>query len=99
MDASLISELVLSPGLITTLEKIEQLKKENKKDEAYKETIAALDMIRISGAILRWTLAEQCREKGDFTSAEALFAKAIEHMRKKDPKELKVIDAIKNDLK
>lgn len=97
MDLEKISGLVLSPGLVATLTKIEQLKKENKIEEAREETLKALNMIRISSAVLRWNLAEQYRQKDSF-SADALCAKAIDHLRKDAPEELKIIDAIKREM-
>ena len=94
----LFKKLPLSPGLKVALEEIELLESEKKISTAFDKTIESLGMIRISDAILRYKLAKLCHQKGDTCSAKALFAKAIEHLRKEVPAEQLVIDAIKKEI-
>lgn len=91
-------QLPLSPGLKTAIEKIEKLEIEGKPDEAFNEILASLAQIRISDALLRFKLAKACNKKGDTISAKALFEIAIKHLRKEDPLELQIIDAIKTEM-
>jgi len=93
-----IDELPQSPGLKIALEEIEALEKKGDINGAFEKTISSLSMIRISDAALRCKLAALCNLKGDQVSAKALFLKAIEHLRKEDDKEKKLINAIKKEI-
>ncbi len=90
--------LELSTGLSAALNEIENLEKQNKNKEATDKTKAALNQIRISGAILRCKLAEQCGKDGDRESARGLYKKAIEHLYNDNRTERRIIDAIKRKM-
>lgn len=98
MDAEILKGLALSPGLTSVLMEIEDLENQNKTEDAFNKTKEAIDKIRISGAILRCKLAEQCRKKGDKESTQGLYTKAIEHLDKSNPAERSAIDAIKRKM-